>query len=98
MVVGSCVQYLWPFVDGIFTENQYFLVKTIKNRVCSKIKNLASFSLKFSQNTYIDNANMSKKQNFKKFQILTPHEEIPIFPDFPNFEPKFPDREFRIVL
>ena len=41
---------------------------------------------------------MSKKQNFKKIQILTPHEEIPIFPDFPNFEPKFPDREFKMVL
>ena len=36
-------------------------VKTLKNRVCSKIKNLASFSLIFSQNTYISKTNMSKK-------------------------------------
>ena len=47
----------------------------------------ASFSLKFSNNTYITNTNMKKK-----------YKEIPIFPNFTNFGPKFPDPEFIMVL
>ena len=97
MVLGNCVQYLWPFWDRILTEN-LLLVKTLKHWVCSKIMNLDSFSLKFSHNTYITNTNMEKKQNFKKFQILALHEEIPILPDFSNFGPQFRDREFIMVL
>ena len=60
MVVGSCVQYLWPFWDRILTENPSFLVKTLKNWICPKITSLASFSIKFSHNTYITNTNMKK--------------------------------------
>ena len=51
----SCIQLLWPFWDGILVKNLYFLVKTLKNGICSKIKSLASFLLIFSHNTY--NAN-----------------------------------------
>ena len=47
MVVGSFVQYLWPFWDHTLTEYLRFLVKALKNWICSKIKGLASFSLKF---------------------------------------------------
>ena len=61
MVVGSCVQYFWSFWDRIFAKNHDFLIKTLKNRICSKIKSLASFSLKFSHNTCITNTNTKKK-------------------------------------
>ena len=60
MVVGSCVQYLWFFWDGILTEISNFIVKTPKNWIYPKITSLASFAIKFSHNTYITNTNMKK--------------------------------------
>ena len=97
MVVGSCVQYLWPFWNGIFTENLSFLVKTHKDGICSKIKNLTLFSLKFLHNTHITNTNIKKNKILENFKFWPPW-RIPDFPDFLNSGPKFNDREFIMVL
>ena len=43
MVLGNCVYNLWSYWDGIFVENENFLVRTLIYGICSKMKNVASF-------------------------------------------------------
>ena len=69
MVVGGCVQKLWPFWYSTLVENQNFLVKTLKNWMCYKIKSLDSFSLKFWHNTHNNDTEVLKKWNYKNFKF-----------------------------
>ena len=41
---------------------------------------------------------MGRKIKFKKILNFDPYVEIPIFLDFLNFGPKFPDRELIMIL
>ena len=68
-------------IYGILTEDQNFLVKTLKIWVSSKIKRLASFSLKFSHNTYITNTNRKKKRflNISNFDLPQRNPHFPRF-------------------
>ena len=61
MILGGCVQKLWPFSYSTLVGNQIFLVKTLKNWTYYKIESFDSFSLNFRHNTYNDDAKILKK-------------------------------------
>ena len=91
MVVYGCLQKSWRLWYSRFVENQNFLVKTLKNWICNKIKSLDPFWLKFWHITHNNNTKMWKMKFQKISNFVTPNEENP---DFPNFGPKFPDLDF----
>ena len=72
--------------------------QTLKNWICYKIQSSDSFSLQFWHNTHNNDTKMLTKWNFKKLEILTPQEEIPIFPHFPYFRTKIPDWDFMLYF
>ena len=81
MVAGDCNQILWPLWHSTLFEYQNFLVRTLQNWMCYKIKSLDSFSLKLWHNTHSDDAKMLKNEISKKFEILNLRRN----PDFSRF-------------
>ena len=59
------------------------------NWICSKIKRLASFSLKVLYIAYITNTNMNKKWNFKKIPDLDATKKFQFLLTFPIFSQNF---------
>ena len=76
---------------------EFFWSKSLKTEYAIKSRDLLRFDSNFDITLILIVKNVQKVK-FQKFSFWTPHEEIPISPDFPDFEPKFPDREFRMVL
>ena len=82
MVVYGCLQKSWRLWYSRFVENQNFLVKTLKNWICNKIKSLDPFWLKFWHITHNNNTKMWKMKFQKISNFVTPNEENLRFSQF----------------
>ena len=80
MVVGDSVQKLWPFWYSTLVESQNFLIKPLKLECAIKSRVYTHLGSNFDQILIKMIQRSWKNRISKKFQTLTPHEQIPIFP------------------
>ena len=73
---------------------EFFWSKSLKTEYAIKSRDLLRFDSNFDITLILIVKNVQKVR-FQKFSFFDPQRRNP---DFPDFEPKFRDREFKMVL